>query len=383
MKRKLISFAGTDKGLYIVILERYKTKIFPSPLPKPIPSLIKRLFGSKTALKDFDFSKVSSVLLRPGGGVGDAVIFTASLRSLKQAYKNIKIGVIADARDGAVFNANPDIDVKIKHSFWSYLKNRKKWDVFIDALPFFNEQNIFYDALLSPKYKIAFQKKGDDYYFKKNFRDYDYYVSFDSKVHYNKILTLTPFKPFVENAEPKYFLQADKKLASYFDAKWEKNKIRILFNSSGTTRTVNEKEFKFLIGEIGSRFSGKVDLLMLNNRRNRKYFNLDGIKVSQPLSLEGFIALTSTADIIITADTSLVHMACAFNKRLISFFANSPETAVWSALNDAKYKVMTPQSKSETFDDIKDLKGFDMDAVLRYVKEFIGELENLRAEKHL
>jgi ADP-heptose:LPS heptosyltransferase len=174
-------------------------------------------------------------------------------------------------------------------------------------------------------------------------------------------------------------LRAKENLARYFDSAWEKGKVRILLNSSGTTRAINEGEFKFLIDEIASKFAGRVDLLLLNNRRNRKYFNMNALKVSQALSLEGFIALASTADSIITPHTSLVHIACAFNKYLISFFANSPETPHWAPLSGKKYKVIMPCKPDETMDDIKNLKDFDREAALGYAKEFIEESERLRA----
>jgi len=367
MKRKLITFSQ-HKSIFIVFLEKYKTKILPSPLPAPIANLFIRFFGRKTSLKNFDFENISSVLIRPGAGVGDAVVLTSSLDQLKRAYKNIKIGVLVNVRDRAVFNNNPNIDILINDNIFSYIKHRKKWQVFIDTLPYFNERNIVCDALLSPECVVALRKHSGDYYLERGFCNYDFYCPPDTNIHFSQILKTTPFSNFVNTDDVAYFVKANENLVRGFDAKWHAGKIRILLNSTGQTRVIDENDFKSLISKIKEKFSQYIDIIMLNNRRNKRFSN-EGIRFSDDLNLDEFIAFSATADIIITPDTSLVHLACAFGKRLISFYPDSGDMPQWLPLKEPRYKAIIGKTG-----EIKNMS-IDINSALRYLSEFISELK--------
>jgi ADP-heptose:LPS heptosyltransferase len=370
MKRKLITFSQ-HKSIFIVFLEKYKTKILPSPLPAPIANLFIRIFGKREPLKNFDFSSVSSILIRPGAGVGDAVVLTSSLYQLKLAYKNLKIGVLINARDGATFKNNPHIDQIIEDNIFSYIRHRKKWQVFLDTLPYFNERNIVCDALLAPKCILALRKHENDYYMERGFRNYDFYCPQNTGVHFSQILKITPFAIFVDTDKVRYFVQPDEKPVRRFDAKWERGKIRVMLNSTGQTRVLDKNSFMFFISKIKEKFSNQADFIILNNRRNKRLSN-SGIRFSDDLNLEEFIAFTSTADIIITPDTSLVHLACAFGIRLISFYPNTDDMPQWLPLKDPRYKAIIAE-KGE----IKDV-AVDADLALNYLSQFISELSDLR-----
>jgi len=367
MKRKLITFSQ-HKSIFIVFLEKYKTKILPSPLPAPIAKLFIRAFGRRKPVKNFDFANVSSVLIRPGAGVGDAVVLTSSLAQLKRAYKNIKIGVLINARDGAVFNNNPDIDVLINDNIFSYIKHRGKWQVFMDTLPYFNERNIVCDALLSPECVVALRKHSGDYYLERGFCNYDFYCPPDPSIHFSQILKTAPFANFVNTGDVRYFVKPDENLVRGFDAKWQKGKIRVLLNSTGQTRVIDKEDFKSLISKIKETFPQDIDVIMLNNRRNKRFAN-EGVRFSDDLNLDEFIAFTSTADIIVTPDTSLVHLACAFGKRLISFYPNTGDMPQWLPLKEPRYKAIIGKEGG-----IKDMP-IDINSALRYLSEFVTELK--------
>ncbi|MDR2192693.1 MAG: hypothetical protein LBO62_07450 [Endomicrobium sp.] len=367
MKRKFITFSQ-NKSIFIVFFEKYKTKILPSPLPPAIANLFIRIFGAKRPRQNFDFANVSSVLIRPGAGVGDAVVLTSSLSQLKRAYKNIKIGVLVNLRDGAVFKNNPHIDCLIDDNIFSYIKHRKKWQVFIDTLPYFNERNIICDALLSPKCAVALRKHSSDYYLKRGFCNYDFYCPPDTSVHFSQILKTTPFADFVNVLDVAYFVKPDENLVSRFNSKWQKDKIRVLLNSTGQTRVLDKDGFNFLISKIKETYLKEIDLVMLNNRRNKRFAKAC-VRFSDSLNLDEFIAFSSTADIIITPDTSLVHLACAFHKRLISFYPNTDDAPQWMPLKESRYKAIVSK-KGE----IKNMS-FDVNLALQYLSEFISEFK--------
>lgn len=370
---KIISFYNSHKALYIVLFERFKTKILPTPMPKPINSVFLKLFGNKKSNKGYDFSKVSSVFIRPGSGVGDAVVITSVITQLKDIYPGIKIGVVYGNKDEAVLKGNPLIDKSFKHGFFAYLKNRNKWDVFIDILPFFCEYNILCDFLLKPKYTIAMTKRADDKYFQNNFKNYDIYCPINLDAHMNRILESTPFKPFIEKGKeiPKYNVVVNFRKIKKVDGFWQKNKIRVLLNTGGTSRRLNKEFFENIVKNISSKYRDEIDLKILNIQYNKQFFKLKEISVLPKMSNEEFIASVATSDIVITPETSLVHLAGAFDKYLISFYAEHGEQKLWLPYENGKEYTFAELKSPE----LKDIKNIDTGDVLRAFDEIILKLK--------
>ena len=94
-------------------------------------NLICKIFGKEVKDINLDWSNITSILIRPiGTGIGDAVVLSAAITQLKQAYQNCKIGVLTTSRNKFIFEHIPGIDICLKDSPLTYFIQRKKWQVF-------------------------------------------------------------------------------------------------------------------------------------------------------------------------------------------------------------------------------------------------------------
>lgn len=327
-KNSFFYFYRKEQSIYFAAGNKFKTKLFRVPR-----RAIASLFGKRKTHTLLDFSAIRSILIRPGGGIGDAVVLTATLAQLKQAYPNLCLGVLATPRAENVFINNPLVDKLLPDTFSTYLNQRDRWDVFIDYLPFFSERNILCDALLKPRYIIALQKNPADYYFSRQFKNYDYYCPFNLAHSLAACLQQTPLSPHLPPLRPRYRVPVDPKAAIYADLLWQTNKTRVLLNCSGTFRHLDTSDFRKLIQQLVSQFANKADFLLLNTAQNQPFADIEGVRRAPFLNGPEFIACCASSDILITPDTSLVHLAGAFDKRLIAFYADTPDKGLWQPLN--------------------------------------------------
>jgi ADP-heptose:LPS heptosyltransferase len=87
------------------------------------------------------------------------------------------------------------------------------------------------------------------------------------------------------------------------------------------------------------------------------------IRIQHELELANVYAATSTrtirdsaailyhADLVVTPDTSIVHIACAFDKPQICVYRDRTELKLWRPMSD-KAIVLLPQSPSRHVDDV-------------------------------
>ena len=287
--------------------------------------IITKIFARKKKSENLDFSSVKSVLIRPiGAGLGDAVVLTAVLKQLKEAYPHIQTGVLAVKRNEIVFKNNPLVDKIIKDSFIGYLSNRGKWQVFIDYTPSFTTKNIIRDFFLKPAYTICFEKRDKKHYNHNTVRNYDYYVPDLALTHLSKSLQLTPFKPYIKAEKPVYILPELPKEAEKVKTYFRGDKINIILAPHGSDRAVAPHELQSILKSAFKGKEDKINLIIPFTQKSKEYLNIlkdiQGLATS-PLSVEEFFDLIKNADMIIATDSAAVHLACAYRKNLLAFYS--------------------------------------------------------------
>ena len=280
-------------------------------------SLFVKLFARPYTPVPVDWEQVSSVLIRPiGTGLGDAVVLSAVCLQLKKAYPACKIGVLVSPRNFPIFKRVKEVDVCIKDTFLSWLKNRRKYEIMLDYQPTFTTRTILADFLLKSGYKLCFEKTPKKYYTPQTIKNYHFYVPQLATAHLSQSLTLTPFAPYVDAKNPTYALlkPAPKKFPF-----WPTDKMAILVCPFGSDRQLNR-------GEL-------VDLLTHLSRLYRAQFICPfapekyplpadlPIIYTGPVSLDDFLTLIAQADLCLAVDSAAVHLACAYYTPLVAFYS--------------------------------------------------------------
>lgn len=298
--------------------------------------LIIRFCGQKKTCPDFDFHRVESILIRPlGDAVGDAVINLAYAKQLKTVYPHLKLGVLVTPRNRAVFSFSPLIDELIDKKPANYLKQRKKWQLFLDFSEHFDSPNIISSSVLAPQAVMIFRKRSHKgYYSLKNIRNYDFYCPYPRDSHVVDHLRTSVFADYFQLPLALPELSVSEQLQDGILPFWggQPGQILVFVAPQGSVpdKCVPAEETAGLLNRVHAALRPNIRFLLCNSKTGVEYYrqlkplcdaNID-IGLSPETSVGEYIALTASADLVIGVDSGTVHLACALSKPLLSFYVN-------------------------------------------------------------
>lgn len=268
-----------------------------------------------------DMNKVKVILfLRDDNKIGDMVISTILFRELKKKYSNIKIFVLCGKANKEVIKYNPYIDkiFEVKRNliidFFIYKKLRKyKIDVVVDFFLFKPRlEHMAMLRIINPCFLIGFHKQG--------YNIYNFYLKsdYDNTHIVNMYIELLHFLG-VDNISINYDVylsEYEEKYAKEIKENYKSSKL-IFFNtySASKYRTLSLNKIKELINLI---LYDKKFKIILNSNHNIDQNN--NIFISKRRDVLSMMALVKYSDIILTTDTSIVHVANAFNKKMVALY---------------------------------------------------------------
>jgi len=310
--------------------------------------LLKLLTNKKNTF--FDIKKTKSVLILKYDRIGDMVVSTPIFRELKLAYPNISISVLASRENRDVIKYNPYVDKiytnyknQIFNDLPTLLKLRKKnFDVCIELEHSVIPHAIFRLQILNPKKIITIHKDGRYGVKGSDLKLYDYFTKKDTKSHFGKIWLETVIFFGISPSSYSYdFFLGDiekEKAKNFAISLGKKIKIGINLEGSFPEKSIRKIELeKICIGLYNNFTNIKIVILtqpdkLLETKKLILDLGLDYVVPSY--STESIIdaaALIEWLDLIITPDTSIVHIASAFNKPIVSIHENNKDSfRLWS-----------------------------------------------------
>ena len=311
---------------------------------KKLKAYLLRLLTKKKNLP-FDLKKSTSVLILKYDRIGDMVVTTPIFRELKTAYPNIRISVLASKENKDVIRYNPFIDkiyTNYKNSILkdlpTLLKLRKKsFDVCIELEHSVIPHAIFRLKIINPKKIISIHKDGRYGVKGSELQLYDYFTKKDKKSHFGKIWLDTLIFFGIKPSSNKYdfFLsnvERDRANSFLFSMS---NKIKIGINIEGSfpEKSIQKKELERICRGLHSHCSNIVIVILASPNKiskKKKMISEFGLNFVIPsYTTETIIdaaALVEQLDLIITPDTSMVHIASSFNKPVVSIHPNNEDS---------------------------------------------------------
>ena len=293
------------------------------------------LFGQKKSSIGFNFKNIKSILIQPlGDAVGDAIINLAYAKQLKIIYPNIQLGVLVTNRNKNIFSSSSLIDKTIDRIPINYLIQRKKWDLLLDFNECLDSRSIIASAILSPHAIMIFKKRSRKYYSMQNIHNYDFYCPYNPEDHVVRHLHTSSFSQYFSIPEviPELEIPNAEKISGKLWQSKIESKIRIFLAPQGSVpfKCLPEKELSELLNLVNKNYLIETKFILCNTKNSEEYFkklkplcntNID-LSISPKTSLEEYIALTASSNIVIGVDSGTVHLACALKKPLLSFYVN-------------------------------------------------------------
>jgi len=350
-----------------------------------IKAKILKFVGSKKPV-NFDIKNTKNVLFLRYDRIGDMVITTPVFRELKLAYPHIKITVLASKVNKEVLNNNPYVDHIItnhKNNFFSdfpsLLKLRQqKFDVCVEFDHSVVPHAIIRLKIINPKKIISIKKDGRYGVSGDELSMYDIYIEKLKKRHFrdNWLGVLKPFdiKP-KSNGYDLYITDALKNQADNFIKQYP-SKLLVGINLEGAVKGKKirfSELFKICQGLYKN--NNKIQILILTapnsfQRVSLKVIDMDLDYVAISLKTDTIMvaaSVISQLDLIITPDTSISHIASAFNKPVVTIHEKNQESyclfAPTSSLNKTVFST-----------EVDSLDGYDIKKLIEFSNLLINKI---------
>ncbi|MBG3090545.1 glycosyltransferase family 9 protein [Proteus terrae subsp. cibarius] len=308
---------GSKKFSTLRRLNRQKNYFF-----KRVKFAIAKFFIDSIYRKSFSLKKDPKVLfLRDDNKIGDMVVSTSILRQLKN--NGYSVDIVSGNNNFCVieysdlYNKNYTYEEKFFSIIKLALRLRKEsYDLIIDMGELLPISYLLFIRIIDAKNAVGFNKKSIKVY---NLNiDYNEYKSHVIE-RYKKMLNVlnVPFDELKYEITIPYVV--DDKIKSFINNLPYKKTVVINPFSASEKRDISKEQLLFIISYFKEY---KVNIIFIGKQNDLKSLQFENI-VSNPIgSFISASAIIKYADLVITPDTSIVHVATTFDKPTLALYGN-------------------------------------------------------------
>ena len=342
-----------------------------------------KILEGNSFLEDNDIKSI--LFLRYDGKIGDMVVNSLMFREIKKVYPNIKIGVVARGAAMDIIKDNPNID-----KIYEYHKDRKKikdlalkikeekYDLLIDFSEMLRVNQMMLINLCGARFNIGLNRK--------EWKLFDLSIESDKDFKWTEHITNRYLAYLVklglkkENIDISYdiYLKDEKKYEFFFNEIKENKKL--ILNPYGASKhksftietleniitCLKDKDIAIILVYFGDKYK---ELEFLEKKYNNIYM---------PQKIESILdtaILIKKSDYVISPDTSIVHIASALNKKMITVYPPNGgkygvDHLVWAPKLEYS-RVIFCKDKTGTYDEI-DINTFNFDEIKEEILKLIN-----------
>jgi len=331
-------------------------------------------------------NNIKSILfLRYDGKIGDMVVNSLMFREIKKVYPNIKIGVVARGAAIDIIKDNPNVD-----KIYEYHKDRKKikdlalmikeekYDLLIDFSEMLRVNQMMLINLCRARFNMGLDRK--------EWKLFDLSIESGKDFKWTEHITNRYLAYLVrlglkrENIDISYdiYLKEEKKYKDFFNKIKESKKL--ILNPYGASK---HKSFSVETLEKIINYLQDKDIAIILVYFGDKYKELEFLEkkysnVYIPKNIVSILDTTlliSASNYVVSPDTSIVHIASALNKKILTVYPPKGgkygvDHLVWAPKSEYN-KVIFCKDKTGTYDEI-DINTFNFDEMKEEVLNLIN-----------
>ena len=332
-----------------------------------------------------DNSIKSILFLRYDGKIGDMIVNSLMFREIKKVYSDIKIGVIARGTAIDIIKDNPNVD-----KIYEYYKDRKKikdlalkikeekYDLLIDFSEMLRVNQMMLINLCRARINIGLDRKDWELFDLSIESDKDFKWTEHITKRYLAYLIKLGLKKENINISYDIYLKDEKKYEAFFNEIKESKKL--ILNPYGASK---HKSFNIETLENIITYLKDKDTAIILTYFGDKYKELEFLEkkykyVYIPKKIESILdtaILIKKSDYVISPDTSIVHIASAFNKKMITVYPPKGgkygvDHLVWAPKSEYS-RVIFCKDKTGNYDEI-DINTFNFDEMKEEILKMIN-----------
>lgn len=332
-----------------------------------------------------DNSIKSILFLRYDGKIGDMIVNSLMFREIKKVYPDIRIGVIARGAAIDIIKDNPNVD-----KIYKYYKDRKKikdlalkikeekYDLLIDFSEMLRVNQMMLINLCRARINIGLNRKDWELFDLSIESDKDFKWTEHITKRYLAYLIKLGLKKENINISYDIYLKDEKKYEVFFNEIKESKKL--ILNPYGASK---HKSFSIETLENIITYLKDKDIAIILTYFGDKYKELEFLEkkykyVYIPKKIESILdtaILIKKSDYVISPDTSIVHIASAFNKKMITVYPPKGgkygvDHLVWAPKSEYS-RVIFCKDKIGNYDEI-DINTFNMEEMKEEILKLIN-----------
>ena len=274
----------------------------------------------------------SLLFLRQDGKIGDYIVSSFVFREIKKFNPLIKIGVICTKQNAYLFQRNHNIDeiylVK-KRNILDYIKTalfirKERYDVVIDPTLVLRNRDLLLLRILNARNYIGYRKA-----------DYNIFnINITKDGHFSEIYKEALAQSNISLSDDRYDIPQDdlikEEILQFITDNKLNNFITINFYGNGKNRKFDDSHIVDYLTYI--RDSNKHQLILLATpdtyehlSRIANQFNDVFVYPNPHTTIYHTIELIRNCALLISVDTSTVHIASGLNKPMICFYSQDKE----------------------------------------------------------
>ena len=332
-------------------------------------------------------NNIKSILfLRYDGKIGDMIVNSLMFREIKKVYPDIRIGVIARGAAIDIIKDNPNVD-----KIYKYYKDRKKikdlalkikeekYDLLIDFSEILRVNQMMLINLCRARINTGLDRKDWELFDLSIESGKDFKWTEHITKRYLAYLIKLGLKK--ENIDISYdiYLKDEKKYEVFFNEIKESKKL--ILNPYGASK---HKSFSIETLENIITYLKDKDIAIILTYFGDKYKELEFLEkkykyVYIPKKIESILdtaILIKKSDYVISPDTSIVHIASAFNKKMITVYPPKGgkygvDHLVWAPKSEYS-RVIFCKDKIGTYDEI-DINTFNMEEMKEEILKMLEQ----------
>ena len=331
-----------------------------------------------------DNSIKSILFLRYDGKIGDMIVNSLMFREIKKVYPDIKIGVIARGAAIDIIKDNPNVD-----KIYEYYKDRKKikdlalkikeekYDLLIDFSEMLRVNQMMLINLCGARFNIGLDRK--------NWKLFDLSIESDKDFKWTEHITNRYLAYLVkiglkrESIDISYdiYLKEEKKYEDFF-YKIKENK-KLILNPYGASKhkSFSIETLEKIINYLKDKNIAIILVYFEDKYKELKFLEKKYSNVYIPENIANILDTTlliKKSDYVVSPDTSIVHIASALNKKIITVYPPKGgkygvDHLVWAPKSEYS-KVIFCKDKTGNYDEI-DINTFNFDEMKKEILKIL------------
>ena len=331
-------------------------------------------------------NNIKSILfLRYDGKIGDMVVNSLMFREIKKVYPNIKIGVVTRGAAIDIIKDNPNVD-----KIYEYHKDRKKikdlalmikeekYDLLIDFSEMLRVNQMMLINLCRARFNMGLDRK--------EWKLFDLSIESGKDFKWTEHITNRYLAYLVrlglkrENIDISYdiYLKEEKKYKDFFNKIKESKKLILNPYGASKHKSFSVETLEKIINYLQDKNIAIILIYFGDKYKELEFLEKKYSNVYIPKNIVSILDTTfliSISNYVISPDTSIVHIASALNKKILTVYPPKGgkygvDHLVWAPKSEYN-KVIFCKDKTGTYDEI-DINTFNFDEMKEEILNLIN-----------